>query len=161
MATADQALAAYNGVYGPSGTSPYWPRDLTYEEYLGQETNLALYHLLTDGGSHYFHQANLHVYAPGRSLVFDWLETLLAKYAAYTDLPLLSPSWGEYGEYALKRYRHFEALRTGSSRVVIDPEGRRVRVEGKPLWVTGILAPGCEVYAGEKRCFLGRGEYGF
>ncbi|KHG64387.1 MULTISPECIES: hypothetical protein [Thermus] len=161
VTTAQEALAAYNSVYGPGGTDPYWPRDLTYAEYLQQETNLALWHLFTDGGSHYFHQANLHEYAPGKNLVFDWVETLVAKYATYTALPLLSPTWGEYGEHALKRYRHYEAVRTGSVKALIDPAARTLTLQGKPVWVTGVQGPACEAYAGVNRCFVGTGTYAF
>jgi len=159
VSTDQEALNAYNSIYAPGGTAPYWTRSLTYGEYLGQETNLALYHVFTDGGSHYFHQANLRAYAPDKNLVFDWLETLVQKYATYSALPLLSPSWLEYGERALKRYRHFEAVRTGSVRAVIDPTAQTLTLTGKPVWVTGIQGSSCDTYAGRNRCFVGTGTY--
>ncbi|GAA5334050.1 MULTISPECIES: Agd3-related carbohydrate-binding protein [Thermus] len=159
VTTDQEAVNAYNSVYAPNGTAPYWTRALSYQEYLGQETNIALHHLLTDGGSHYFHQANLREFAPGRNLVFDWLETLLQKYSTYSTLPLLSPSWLEYGERALKRYLHYQAVHAGSVRAVIDPAAQTVTVKGKPVWVTGIQASTCDAYAGRNRCFVGTGTY--
>jgi len=113
VTTPAEAASFYNYIYAPGGRFPYWPRALTYEEILEQETNLALYHLQTSASSHYFHQANLREYAPGRSLVFDYLERLMQKYTSYYSIPVLNPSWDEIGAYVAERTEHTGLLRAG------------------------------------------------
>ena len=104
LTTPEEAVSAYNSVYGPGGTSPTWAEPLTYEEYLDKDTDFALLHLLAFSPyPHFFHQANLHEYAPGRSLVFDWLGMLVRKYESFYTLPLVSLPWEELGEHIAAR----------------------------------------------------------
>jgi hypothetical protein len=99
VTTPDEAVHAYNRVYGPGGSSPYFDRDLSYDEYLDFEIDIALYHILTGTAyPHYFHVANLREYAAGRSLLTDWTDRLLSKYSSYLNLPLRSPNWNAMGE---------------------------------------------------------------
>jgi hypothetical protein len=100
VTTPEAAVQAYNLIYGPGGTNPYFPADLSYAEYLGIETDIALAHVLSGSPyPHYFHVANMFEYEPGRSLLSDWAERLFEKYSAYRDLPLRSPLWDELGDY--------------------------------------------------------------
>ena len=90
LTTPEEAVSAYNAGRGAE------PVD--FETYLTQDTDLALLHLLSFSPyPHFFHQANLHEYAPGRSLVFDWLERLVSKYEALYQLPLVTLPWDELG----------------------------------------------------------------
>ena len=102
--TPAEAVSAYNSVYGPQGSAARWSEDLSYEAYLNEDTDVALRHLLTFSPyPHFFHQANLHEYAPDRSLVFDWLDALLTKYDRLYTLPLVTLPWDALGEYVAAR----------------------------------------------------------
>jgi hypothetical protein len=98
VTTPTDAMDAYNRIYGPNGTQPFFDHNLSYAEFLDFETDIALYHLLSGAPyPHYQHVGNLREYAPGRSLSHDWLERLLEKYSRYYDLPVLSLSWANLG----------------------------------------------------------------
>jgi hypothetical protein len=56
------------------------------------------------------HQTNLHQYSPGKCLVFDWLDELLAKYSAYYRVPLENPDWLMLATYVQDRTAHFKAI---------------------------------------------------
>lgn len=136
VTTPEEATSFYNYIYAPGGQHPYWPRPLTYEEILEQETNLALYHLQTSASSHYFHQANLREFAPGRSLVFDYLNRLMQKYTSYYKIPVLNPSWDEIGEYVAERTRHSALLKAG---VTATWDRSTNRVDIAPAQSSGVL----------------------
>jgi hypothetical protein len=107
----DEETYFYNLYYGPGGRFPYWDHNLTYDEVINQESTLALQQVMN--GSAYtftFHQDNLRQYATGKSLVFDWLTAVAAKYSAYYQVPLLNPQWTDLAAYAVDRTAHFAAL---------------------------------------------------
>ncbi len=153
VTTPAEATSFYNYIYAPGGQNPYWPRALTYEEILEQETNLALYHLQTSASSHYFHQANLREYAPGRSLVFDYLNRLMQKYTSYYRIPVLNPSWDEIGEYVAERTSHTNLLQAGvtatwnraTQQVIFTASGGHSGV----LFFTGAAQGVSQVYGGD------------
>lgn len=153
VTTPQEATSFYNYIYAPGGQNPYWPRALTYEEILEQETNLALYHLQTSASSHYFHQANLREYAPGRSLVFDYLNQLMQKYTNYYSIPVLNPSWDEIGDYVAERTNHTNLLQAGitatwdrsTNQVIFTASGGRSGV----LFFTGAAQGVSQVYGGD------------
>ncbi|HEX6360166.1 hypothetical protein [Actinophytocola sp.] len=110
--TPDEQVTLYNGLYGVHGSEQSrLGRDLTYEEIVDAEADLALGHLMSGSAyTHTLHQGNLHVYAPGRSLTFDWLDALLAKYSAYYQVPLRNPDWLTLATYVDDRTSHFAGL---------------------------------------------------
>ncbi len=153
VTTPAEATSFYNYIYAPGGQNPYWPRPLTYEEILEQETNLALYHLQTSASSHYFHQANLREFAPGRTLVFDYLNRLMQKYASYYQIPVLNPSWDEIGEYVSERTNHTELVQAGIT-ATWDRSTNQVIFTAPPgrsgvLFFTGAAQGESRVYGGE------------
>ncbi len=137
VTTPAEATSFYNYIYAPGGRFPYWPRALTYEEILDQETNLALYHLQVSASSHYFHQANLREYAPGRSLVFDYLNRLMQKYTSYYSIPVLNPSWDEIGAYVAERTQHTALLQAGIT-AFWDRSQNLVTISA-PAGISGVL----------------------
>lgn len=148
-----EATSFYNYIYAPGGQNPYWPRPLSYEEILEQETNLALYHLQTSASSHYFHQANLREFAPGQSLVFDYLNRLMQKYSSYYQIPVLNPSWDEIGEYVAERTNHTQLLQAGIT-ATWDRSANQVIFTAPPgrsgvLFFTGAAQGESRVYAGD------------
>lgn len=111
VTTPEEASSAYNATYGPKGSQPYWPKDLLYSEIVDSEASLAFQHILSGSVyTHYLHQSNLHEYAPGRSLAYDWLERALEKYSQYFRVPLQNPSWPEIIAYTQARTSHARLL---------------------------------------------------
>lgn len=145
-------MDAYNLVYGPNGSSPYFSRDLTYDEYLDVEADIALYHLITGSPyQHYQHVGNLREYAPGRSLAFDWAERLLAKYSRFYNRPVLTLSPDALGRAVAERTSFRRAGVSG----VLDTTANTVSVTsagGGTLFLT--RGPG----GGVTKATLGRGE---
>ncbi|WP_228122599.1 Agd3-related carbohydrate-binding protein [Saccharothrix syringae] len=92
--------------------------DLTYDEIVDHESDVALRHVLTGSAyAHTLHQGNLREYSPGRSLVFDWLRAVVGKYAEDYRVPLRNPDWPALARYADARTAHFAELRSGGDAV--------------------------------------------
>jgi hypothetical protein len=131
----------YNSMYGVHGTIHASNRDFSYDEFVDAEANLALVHVMSGSVySHTLHQTNLHQYAPGKCLAFDWLNALLAKYSAYYRVPLLNPDWLTLVNYVRDRTAHFGALSSDrdavwdrvTNAVTYTPEGDTA------LFITGL-----------------------
>ncbi len=133
----NQAVSAYNSVYGPTGTAPYWDHNLTYSEFLDKESDLALSHVLSGSAfPHYMHQNNLRQYSLNKSLASDWLGAVLKKYARYSSLPLNTLRWDDLGPYMRDRTL---ALKAGVS-ATWNRAAASVTVtsaQGGPAFVTG------------------------
>ncbi|WP_432057973.1 hypothetical protein [Streptomyces sp. bgisy022] len=82
-----------------------------YRRTIAAEADTALDHLMSGSVySHTLHQGNVHTYEPGRSLAFDWLDALLARYSRYYDVPLRNVDWVTLASYVDHRTRHFAEL---------------------------------------------------
>ena len=149
VTTPDEALSEYNYIYGPGGVAPYWNHDLGYDEYLNAETDIALYHLLSYSPyPHFFHQANLREYEAGHSLLYDWLETLVARYSELSAVPLVTMKWDDLARSVDQRTSFFEAGASG----VWDRATNKVTLrsaQGGYVLATGVTFGSREVYAGE------------
>ena len=102
--TPDEVVSSYNAMYGPQGLTPFFNHNFTYAEILAKETEIAMNHVLT--GSmfpHYLHQTNLRQYETGKSLVFDWTDSVLNSYSRYSNLPLKTLAWKDLGPYVKQR----------------------------------------------------------
>ncbi|MEV0677730.1 hypothetical protein AB0I60_14520 [Actinosynnema sp. NPDC050436] len=109
-APAEQTLF-YNSFYGPNGKFPFHDHDLTYNEMVDYEAEVALHHVMSGSAyAHTLHQGNLRQYASGRSLTFDWLKVVVAKYSARYQVPLLNPDWPALAKYVKARNGHFAEL---------------------------------------------------
>ncbi|GGP78483.1 hypothetical protein GCM10010185_60320 [Saccharothrix coeruleofusca] len=101
----------YNQMYGPQGRFPYHDHNLTYAELLDYESDVALQHVMSGSAyAHTLHQGNLRQYAANRSLTFDWLQAVVAKYAANYQVPLRNPDWPALSTYVKARTAHFAEL---------------------------------------------------
>jgi hypothetical protein len=115
--TPQEQVSWFNSLYGVHGTEQHG-RDVSYAEFVDAEANLALSHVMSGSVySHTTHQTNLHQYAPGRCLVFDWLDDLVAKYSAYYRVPLKNPDWLTLAAYVQDRTAHFKAIDTRNDAV--------------------------------------------
>ena len=109
--TQSEQVSWYNSEYGLHGSLQHGNKDFTYDEYLDAEAELALGEMIRGSAYSYtVHQTNLHQYAPGRSLLFDWLDVLVAKYSAFYRTPLKNPDWLTLATYVEDRTAHFAAL---------------------------------------------------
>jgi hypothetical protein len=110
--TPDELTSLYNSLYGKNGTvKNHADRDLSYQEIIESEAAVAMRHVMSGSAyTHTLHQGNLHEYAPGKSITFDWLNALLAKYSAYYTVPLKNPNWPALASYVEARNSHFAAL---------------------------------------------------
>jgi hypothetical protein len=115
----DELTRLYNEAYGQNGSAKdHADHDLSYSEILDAEAEVALRHVLSGSAyAHTVHQGNLHVYEAGKSLTFDWLNVLLAKYSAYYRVPLKNPDWPALAGYVEARNSHFAALATNQDAV--------------------------------------------
>ncbi|MDR7275864.1 Agd3-related carbohydrate-binding protein [Catenuloplanes atrovinosus] len=102
----------YNSFYGPGGLFPYWPTNRTYQQILEYEAGVIGFQHVATGSiySHTFHIANVREYGNGNTLVTDWVDTILDRYEATYNVPLLSPSWTGIASYTDARNAHFAAL---------------------------------------------------
>jgi hypothetical protein len=115
--TPAEQVSRYNSVYGSRGSVEHG-HDVDYNGYLEAEANVALSHVMSGSiYSHTVHEGNLHQYAPGRNLVFDWLDEVVAKYTAYYRVPLETPDWATLGAYVRDRTAHFRAIGSGDDAV--------------------------------------------
>lgn len=115
--TPQEQVSWFNSLYGVHGTVQRG-RDVTYGEFVNAEANLALSHVMSGSVySHTTHQTNLHQYAPGKSLLFDWLDQVVSKYSAYYRVPLENPDWATLAAYVRDRTAHFTAIGTRNDAV--------------------------------------------
>ncbi len=118
-------MDAYNRVYGPSGSSPYFDKNLTYDEYLDVEAEISLFHVISGSPyQHYQHVGNLREYASGRSLAYDWVERLLSQYSRYYNKPLKTLDWKTLSETVAKRTSFRKAGLSG----VLDMAAKTVTI---------------------------------
>jgi hypothetical protein len=147
--TPDEETYFYNAYYGPGGRHPYWPQDETYQQILDHESDTVLRHLMSGSAySHTLHIGNARQYATGRSLAFDWINQVAAKYSALYSVPLRNPQWTDLAQYATDRTSHFAALdagvtavwdRTAKTVTVVSPKAGRI-------FLTGVKATTTEKY---------------
>ena len=140
--TADEETAWYDARY-PAAAGSAKPGARTYQAVIDAEAQVALRHLISGSVySHTLHQTNLHEYAPGRSLAFDWLNAVLAKYSAVYRVPLRSPAWPELAAYVQARTQHFAALALGPDAVWnrVTNAVTYAPAADTSLFVTGLVA---------------------
>lgn len=141
-----QATAAYNSVYAPGGSFPFWDHALSYAEFLDKETDIALAHVLSGGAyPHYMHQDNARQYAPGRSLVYDWEAALLGKYSSYSNLPLRTLRWDDLGAYMKTRTSSLKSGLSGTWNRATNTLTLRSALGGS-AYVTGALIGNSQNY---------------
>ncbi|GIE95500.1 Agd3-related carbohydrate-binding protein [Paractinoplanes rishiriensis] len=104
----DEETHFYNSFYGPNGRFPYWPTDRTYQQIIDYEGGIGLQHVASGSiNSHTFHISNVRDYGNGRTLLTDWVENVVSRYAAIYSTPLLNLNWSDLGAYTSVRTQHF------------------------------------------------------
>jgi hypothetical protein len=153
--TPAEETAFYNSLYGPGGKIPFFDHNLTYAELLSFETDIAMRHMASGSiYSHTFHISNVRDYGSGRTLVTDWVLSLLGKYNTYYRVPVLNPAWTALAQYTTVRNAHFAELgagvdavydRTANRVTVTSPAAGQVTVSGART--TGFTTYGTDVSA--------------
>ncbi|MBO0837526.1 MAG: hypothetical protein J2P28_18735, partial [Actinobacteria bacterium] len=142
VTTPAEWVAEYNSRYAAEGS-----RDLTYSEILDRESDaIVRYMLRGDMEPLMFHQANLRSYEPGRSLLTDLIDAVLAKYKQLFALPIVSPTMDELGRRLAARtgWRNAGVVaRVVSGEYVVLTAERAATVP-----VTGLVRPGVDSKAG-------------
>jgi hypothetical protein len=91
---------------------------LAYEEIIELEAEVAYRHVIRGSAyTHTLHRANTYEYAPGRSLIADWLGRLLERYSETYRVPLLTPDWSVLAGYVVARTAHARAVELGADAV--------------------------------------------
>ncbi|MFC0114218.1 Agd3-related carbohydrate-binding protein [Kibdelosporangium aridum] len=99
--TPEEQTALYNAEYG----------EHTYDAIVKGEAEVALGHVMSGSAYvHTLHQGNLHQYATGKSLAFDWIDAVLAGYSSYYRVPLKNTDWTTLANYVENRTAHFAQL---------------------------------------------------
>ncbi|MGH3715188.1 MAG: hypothetical protein ACRDT4_17250 [Micromonosporaceae bacterium] len=139
----------YNSYYGPTGKFPYWDHELTYDEIIAFESEIAMQHVMSGSiYSHTFHQGNLRQYATNRSLTFDWVTAVAAKYSAQYKTPLLTPNWQALAAQVANRTSHFGTVGGGAD-VVWDRSLNTLTASSPQsggVFLTGARASGYSSY---------------
>ncbi|AGL18810.1 hypothetical protein [Actinoplanes sp. N902-109] len=116
--TPDEETTFYNSFYGPNGKFPYWPTNRTYAQVLDYETGVGLQHVAAGSiNTHTFHIANVRDYSNGKTLVTDWVESVVGKYDALYSTPLINLDWPALGAYTSLRNAHFAEKAAGADPV--------------------------------------------
>jgi hypothetical protein len=117
VTTPAEETAFYNSFYGPNGKFPYWPTDRTYDQIVDYEAGVGLRHVVQGSvNTHTFHIGNVNDYGSGKTLLNDWVQSVVGKYASYYATPLLNLDWSALGAYTTERNAHFAQLSAG-----VDP----------------------------------------
>jgi hypothetical protein len=147
----------YNSFYGPTGKFPFWPTNLTYQQIISYETDVALTHVATGSiYTHTFHIGNLRDYGSGRTLATDWVNAVLSKYSNFYAVPLLSPAWPALAGYTAGRNAHFATKAAGAD-AVYDRAANTVTVTSPAagsVTITGARTSGFTTYGSESSATL-------
>lgn len=143
VSTPWDAMDAYNRIYGPNGSQPFFDHNLSYEEFLDFEANIAFGHLLSGQQySHYQHVVNLRDYGSGKSLAYDWTRATLDKYEKFYDLPLISLPWHHI---AIRTAFRTSFMKSGV-KAILNTNNNTIKITtDRAAWVymTGINKAGC------------------
>jgi hypothetical protein len=152
VTTPAEETTFYNSFYGPGGLFPYWPTNRTYEQVVDYETGVALQHVAAGAiNAHTFHIANVRDYGGGRTLVTDWVEAVVGKYASYYATPLLNLDWSALGAHTTLRTAHFAQLDAGAD-PVYDRSTGTVEVTSPlagTVQISGVQAAGATTYGSD------------
>lgn len=140
--TPDEETSLYNAEYGQKGTAAdHANHDLDYAAVIDAESDVAVRQLMVGSAyAHTLHQGNLHEYAPGRSLTFDWIKATVDKYSTYYAVPLENVDWVTLAHYVQARNDHFAQL-AGHDDAVWNRATNAITytpVNDGPLFLTGI-----------------------
>ncbi len=132
----------------PATTPGANPAPLSYREILERDAEQAIRDMLSYSlWPHYFHQSNLMDYDGGKTLLTDWLETVLSRYERLTRLPIRSLPYYEIGRQTENRLASRRAGVVGIWNLDIDTVTLSARQKAE-IFVTGLDVG--KIYGGQK-----------
>ncbi len=151
--TPTENVSEFNYLYGPNGVSKdgngnaFFKENQTWEQVLKFEADMTMRHIMSASPyPHFFHQANIHEYAPGRSLMYDWSEAILERYSSYFSVPLLVQDWADLTQTLEERDSFYNSKASG----VWNRANNSVEVKAEnpsTVFVTGVQASGGESFS--------------
>jgi hypothetical protein len=157
----------YNYFYGPNGISrladgtPFFATNQTYAQIIDTESNNLLMNMLRYYAfPSMYHQTNLKFYANGKSLFTETISATISKFAALSNLPIISQNESSIGAL-LKDRMAYNASGVVASWTPSGPNGTGTSQGSITITVdqpavitmTGILCPltgaTCETYGGQ------------
>src|SRR5262249_44512534 len=144
----------YNYFFGPNGLfrlpdgSPFFPTTQSYANIVNIESdNLLAYMLRYEIYPQMYHQSNLWRYSGSKSLFSDVIDAAFNKFAAISNLPVISLDQSSIGKELEDRMAFgaakVTATLTPGSNITLTAAGSA----SVPL--TGVCAAGCESYGGQ------------
>lgn len=110
----------------------------SYQQILDAEADTTLRHMLTyRTWPHYFHISNLRDYGNGKTLQFDWLNAVMARYESLLKLPVINDAYYDIGERTRRRIEargvHIDAIYDTQTGQVTLSANRPVVIEATGL----------------------------
>lgn len=145
----------YNFFYGPNGVfkqasgAAWFNTNQTYAQIIDRESDFLLSYMLRyEIYPTMYHQSNFAVYQLGKSLFSDLMDATLTKYGKVLNMPVLSMTQTEIGQWLQRRMIYNRAGVSG----ILYP-GQRIELRAgaaAQVPITGICKTGCEAYGTER-----------
>ncbi|MCC6590540.1 MAG: hypothetical protein IT168_27860 [Bryobacterales bacterium] len=145
----------YNFFYGPNGVfkqangAAWFNTTQTYAQIIDRESDFLLSYMLRyEIYPTMYHQSNFTVYQGSKSLFSDLMDAALTKYGKVLNLPIVSMTETEIGQWLQRRMVYNRAGVNG----IIYP-GQRIELRtgaAAQVPITGICKTGCESYGTER-----------
>ena len=128
----------------------------SYAQILAAEADTTLRHMLTyRTWPHYFHISNLRDYGAGKTLQFDWLNSVMARYESLLKLPVVNAPYYAIGERTRQRIE----ARNAGVQAVYDDASQTVTVSAsRPAVIEATGLSNGSVYGGQRQSTLSVGE---
>jgi hypothetical protein len=143
----------YNYFYAPGGISPSFPRQQTYADIIGRESDNILRNMLAYSAYPVmFHQTNLWLYDGLHSAFTDLVDATYKKFAAISTIPVLSPSQTDIGKLLESRMSY----NSSNVRVTLSPGVSMTftALSAARIPITGVCTTGCEAYGGQRISYV-------
>jgi hypothetical protein len=151
----------YNYFYGPAGIfriggpggPPFFTTEQSWTQIIDRESDALLGYMLR--GEMYpsmFHQGNLYFYDGARSLFTDVVGSALNKFAAVSNLPVVSLVQSDLGILMGQRMKYNAGQVSATLTPGLSIEIRTVGAADVPI--TGVCSQGCESYGADRQSVI-------
>jgi hypothetical protein len=151
----------YNYFYGPAGIfriggpagPPFFTTEQSWTQIIDRESDALLGYMLR--GEMYpsmFHQGNLYFYDGARSLFTDVVGSALNKFAAVSNLPVVSLVQSDLGMLMGQRMKYNAGQVSATLTPGLSIEIRTVGAADVPI--TGVCSQGCESYGADRQSVI-------
>lgn len=153
----------YNLFYGPNGIFklngfPWFNTTQTYSQIIDRESEFILNYMLRyEIYPTMYHQSNFANYQAGKSLFSDLMDSVLTKYGRLMNIPVLSLTQTQMGQWIERRMDYNRAPITAIlyPNLRIDIQSNASKTVQVPI--TGVCKSGCESYGTERISYINLG----